>query len=306
MGILMRNDYTPRSCGTHNGPFHADEVSACAMLIIFDLIDRDKILRSRDPEALFRCEYVCDVGGSYDPEDKLFDHHQVEYVGDKSSAGMILSYLREINKISDQEFYLLRGKVIAGVDAEDNGKEPGFKGLCTFSAIIGEYNPIDRETPPESYDEAFDQALNFALRHLRRILKRREYIASFRIIVKKAMEANESFLFIDRNIPWMESFFSLGGQKHPARFVIMPSGQHWKLRGIPPSLSRKMEVQISLPKEWAGLLEEELKEVSGIPGAIFCHKGLFISVWETKEDALKALEYTMNTTQAASKVKEAK
>ena len=34
----------PRSCGTHDGTFHADEVTACALLILFDLVDEDKVL----------------------------------------------------------------------------------------------------------------------------------------------------------------------------------------------------------------------------------------------------------------------
>ena len=56
-----------RSVGTHDGSFHADEVTACALLLTFGLIDRDKIVRSRDPKILDECEYVCDVGGIYDP-----------------------------------------------------------------------------------------------------------------------------------------------------------------------------------------------------------------------------------------------
>jgi uncharacterized UPF0160 family protein len=45
-----------------------------------------------------------------------------------------------------------------------------------------------------------------------------------------------------------------------------------------------------MPIEWAGLLEKELQDKSGIAGAIFCHKGRFISVWETKDEALLALK----------------
>jgi len=52
-------------------------------------------------------------------------------------------------------------------------------------------------------------------------------------------------------------------------------------------------VRLPLPEEWAGLLEDDLKKASEIPGAIFCHKGRFISVWETKEDAFKALKYIL-------------
>ncbi len=52
-----------------------------------------------------------------------------------------------------------------------------------------------------------------------------------------------------------------------------------------------MEVRLPLPEEWAGLHEEDLVKKSNIKGAIFCHKGRFVSIWETKEDAIKALNY---------------
>ena len=91
----------------------------------------------------------------------------------------------------------------------------------------------------------------------------------------------------------MENFFELGGELHPAQFVIMPSGSHWKLRGIPPTLRERMKVRRPLPETWGGLREEELRKISGIEGAIFCHKGLFISIWKTKEDAIKALHIAM-------------
>ena len=98
-------------------------------------------------------------------------------------------------------------------------------------------------------------------------------------------------MIFEKSIPWLENFFDLGGEKHPAKFLIMPSGPHWKLRGIPPNLEERMKVRVPLPEEWAGKSDEELHAASGIEGAIFCHKGRFISIWETKEDAMRAYEY---------------
>ena len=112
-------------------------------------------------------------------------------------------------------------------------------------------------------------------------------------MVITAMKAYKDYLIFDRAIPWMDTFFEYEGYQHPASFVIMPAGNCWKLRGIPPSSDHKMSVRVPLPKEWAGLSENELKEISGISGAVFCHKGCFISVWETKEDALKAVEIAL-------------
>src|SRR3984885_3813338 len=93
-----------RSLGTHDGAFHADEVTACALLCLFNLIDLDKIVRTRDPNRLSQCEYVCDVGGIYEPADKQFDHHQVHYQGMMSSAGMVLKYLFEGGVLDKGEY----------------------------------------------------------------------------------------------------------------------------------------------------------------------------------------------------------
>jgi uncharacterized UPF0160 family protein len=117
-------------------------VTACGLLIVFGLCDVDKIVRSRDPEKLATCEFVCDVGGVYDPDKKLFDHHQVSYQDELSSAGMILKYLKDTKVISDEMFNHLNHSLILGVDAHDNGRSPQEVGVCTFSHLIANYNPI--------------------------------------------------------------------------------------------------------------------------------------------------------------------
>lgn len=285
----------PRSVGTHDGTFHADEVTACALLLLFNLIDSDKIARTRDLDELSKCEFVCDVGGIYDPDRKLFDHHQVEYDGNLSSAGMILLYLKTTAVLSPKEYQFFHHSLMMGVDAHDNGKDPQIPGLCTYSNVISNFTPIHHDVEDSLQDEAFFEALSFALGHLKRLWDRYKYTQSCRQIVERTMSSKNDCLVFEHSIPWMDSFFDLGGVNHPAKFVIMPSGKHWKLRGIPPNLEDKMKVRFPLPVEWAGLLDEDLKRVSKIPGAIFCHKGRFISVWETKEDAIKALEYTLQT-----------
>ncbi len=285
-----------RSVGTHDGAFHADEVTACALLVVFDLVDEDKIVRTRDPLKLHECEFVCDVGGEYDPNRKLFDHHQADYVGRLSSAGMILRYLKEQGILNENEFNFFSHTLINGVDDHDNGLDPQIPGICTYSHIMANFTPIQYDVNPKEQDEAFFEALTFAKGHLIRLWHRYQYIQSCRETVAEVMESQDVGMIFEKAIPWMDTFFELGGEKHPAQFIIMPTGKHWKLRGIPPSLDHRMEVRFPLPKEWAGLLDEDLKRITGMPGAIFCHKGRFISVWETKEDALKALAYVLNTT----------
>lgn len=289
----MAREKTERSCGTHDGTFHADEVTACALLLLFNLIDEDKIIRTRNHEILDGCEYVCDVGGVYDPSRKLFDHHQVEYQGSFSSAGMILLHLKESEIITSHEYDFLNNSIIMGVDAHDNGRDPQIVGLCTYSNVVSNFTPVNHDSDPELVNDSFLRALHFAKGHLKRLWDRYQYMQSCRQIVAEAMEKGKDCLMFNESIPWLEIFFELGGEHHPAKFLIMPSGTHWKLRAIPPTIEERMKVRCPLPLEWAGHIEEDLKQITGIPGAIFCHKGRFISVWETKEEAIQALEYTL-------------
>lgn len=289
----MSNQLIPRSFGTHDGPFHADEVSACALLLLANLIDRQSMVRSRSEERLAQCEFVCDVGGIYDPSQKRFDHHQADYLGELSSAGMILAYLCEQGLLSEEQYLCLRDGVIAGVDADDTGRMKPIRGLSTFSQIISQMLPIAYEALDEEFDLAFLEAVDFAMSLFSRMLERLRYTIGCRDEVKGAMEKGGELLLFHRKLPWLENFFALGGESHPALFVIMPAGSHWKLRAIPPTYEERMAVRLPLPAQWAGLANGQLEKVSGIPGAIFCHKARFFSVWESREAAMQAFYATL-------------
>ncbi|AFS24066.1 MYG1 family protein [Chlamydia psittaci] len=280
----------PRSVGTHDGSFHADEVTACALLILFDLVDEEKVIRTRNPEKLAECEYVCDVGGVYSPDQKRFDHHQVSYEGPWSSAGMVLHYLKEQRLIDLEEYHFLNRTLIHGIDEQDNGRFFSKEGFCSFSDIIKIYNP---EEGRNASDADFFFSLKFTIDLLKRLRNKFRYDRMCRDVVRSAMEKDEFCLFFDRPLAWQENFFFLGGEQHPAAFVCFPACDQWILRGIPPTLDRRMEVRVPFPESWAGLLGKELEEISGIPGAIFCHKGLFLSVWDSKEHCRRALQLVL-------------
>ena len=128
-----------RSFGTHDGTFHADDVMAAALLSHFNLIDIDKITRTRNINLLESREFICDVGGIYDPDKKRFDHHQNDYTGSLSSAGMVLVYLLDSNIIEIALYTYLNDLVIKGVDDIDNGLVNPVKGHCNFSSIISNF-----------------------------------------------------------------------------------------------------------------------------------------------------------------------
>ncbi|MDN3507566.1 MAG: MYG1 family protein, partial [Simkaniaceae bacterium] len=215
-----------RSVGTHDGPFHADEVTACALLLLFDQIDRDKIHRTRDRSVIDKCEYVCDVGGIYDPSKKRFDHHQVDYVGKLSSAGMILEYLNKEKIIEDNLFEHINKSLVIGVDAVDNGHVSQPLGHCSYSGVISNFVPPTYDATVDEFNAAFFAALDFASGHLSRLLTRYAYAQSCKGKVKQAMQEGKEVLYFDEAMPWMDAFFEFGGDDHPAQFLIMPAGKH--------------------------------------------------------------------------------
>ncbi|MBN2480028.1 MAG: MYG1 family protein [Parachlamydiales bacterium] len=289
---MQDNEIIKKSFGTHDGSFHADEVTACAFLLLYHLIDKDKIHRTRDMTVLKTCEYVCDVGGKYDPAIKRFDHHQKEYTGDMSSAGMILLYLKNEGLMDEHLYHHFNNTLVKSVDAHDIGKIES-KG-CSFSQVIANFLPIEYNSTIQEKNEAFLKAVEFTYGHLKRTQDRYFYTRKCLDKVKEKLEPKRKYIIFDESFPWIDCFFELGGESHPALFILMPTGKHWKLRGIPPDAYSKMMVRLPLPLEWAGLHNDDLKKVSKIKGAIFCHKGRFISIWETKEDAIQALKYVLS------------
>ena len=190
-GSMINPEFIQRSFGTHDGTFHADEVTACALLLLFDKIDKDKIVRSRDLTLLENCEYVCDVGGIYDPTLKRFDHHQSNYRGSMSSAGMILKYLSDQAIITPKLYQYLNRSLILGVDAIDNGKSAPIVGYCSFSSVVANFVPTRYDAAPKVLSAAFFEALDFCVGHLRRLLSRYDYIQKYRAKVKEQINKKE-------------------------------------------------------------------------------------------------------------------
>ena len=99
------------SVATHSGPFHADDVLAWAMVRCF-VDESATLVRTREPELIERSDMVMDVGGIYDPSSLRFDHHQQSYQGPLSSAGMVLEWLRDTQRISHLLFAELRLQLV--------------------------------------------------------------------------------------------------------------------------------------------------------------------------------------------------
>ncbi|MFA5250020.1 MAG: MYG1 family protein [Parachlamydiales bacterium] len=282
-----------KSFGTHDGNFHADEVTACALLVSFGLIRRSLIFRTRDEKILKECDYVCDVGGILDFQKKRFDHHQNTYRGRQSSAGMVLQYLKEKQVISEGFYHYLNDTFVRGVDLHDIGKIEPVQGVATFSQIISSFLPVEYVAGDRDLDRTFQEALDFVLKYLQRLKRRFALMEKNRRLIRLKMQKKTNWLFLDKAFAWLEPFFLEGGENHPALFIVMPLKGEWKLRAIPPSLEKRMRMRQPLPKAWGGEEGRNFEKVSKIKGALFCHKGLFVAFFKTRAAVLKAVKIAL-------------
>lgn len=278
--------------GTHDGPFHADDVLAAALIRAF--LDPDaQVVRSRDPEVLATADIVYDVGGVFDPETRRFDHHQRDYEGQRSSAGMVLDWLEAEQHVTTPVADLLRAKLVDYVDAVDVGARTPSEGVPCFSMLVGVL--VERGDSPESWLHWYGRAAEMALdvvESLRVGYERGEAdAADVRAAMREAADTGRSVIELDRYLKWKPTYFAEGGAEHPTQFVLFPTNRDWRVVTIPVAPETR-EDKKKLPEAWAGLEGEALSEVIGVPGAVFCHRNRFIAVFETKEAALAALRST--------------
>ena len=122
----------------HDGPFQADEVFGCALLIKYYLkYGTYEIQRTRNMDKIHASDIVLDVGEVYNPRAMRFDHHQggAETIRDwghadcgiiPSSAGLVLDWLYDFHDA--KQTGTLPAKLVAklyrllihGIDAIDN------------------------------------------------------------------------------------------------------------------------------------------------------------------------------------------
>ncbi|XP_053969695.1 MYG1 protein isoform X1 [Anastrepha ludens] len=184
--------------GTHSGTFHCDEVLACFMLKQLPEYENATIFRSRDDKALHeKCDIIVDVGGEFDHQQKLYDHHQKSFeetfsslrpeLGDEykirlSSAGLIYVHYGEriIESILQKHkeaalspknlklsFIQIYQNFISEIDAIDNGVpmyenvgEPLYRISTHLSSRVHRLNPSWEDVRcNETEQKLFEQAL---------------------------------------------------------------------------------------------------------------------------------------------------
>jgi len=288
---------------THNSNFHTDDIFAVATLLLVLKNEEVQVIRSRDENIIEKGDYVVDVGGIYAELKNRFDHHQEGGAGVRAntipyaSFGLVwkkfgeeLSGNREIAEKVDQI-------LVQWIDASDNGMdliETKIPGIYPYDIglFFNTFTP-DFKEPEADLDSIFMELVVLAKRVLEReILKRKNLLEARSIIEKAYREAPDKRLIIFDTFYPSREFLS---QFPEPLFTVFPQNDgHWAVKTIRNNgysfVNRK-----SLPKEWAGKKDDELEMITGVRGAIFCHRALFLAVAKTKEAALKLAEIALNS-----------
>ncbi|OYR08442.1 MYG1 family protein [Brucella grignonensis] len=292
----------PEFIVTHSGGFHADELMSS--VILTKLFPNAQLIRSRDrnwitPNA---DRVIYDVGGLYDPEARIYDHHQRgaprrEDGQPYSSFGLIWKHyghdylmlsgipetdVEAIHASFDQNFVL-------PIDLVDNGElSPSIAGPLaglTLPTLLETLKPVFDETNPEADDQAFQRALIIARSFVEAKIAGSAAKLRAETIVQNAIEAagEDRVLELPLGMPFRSAIVKAGADH--LLFVVHPRNNDWCLTGIRKS-DDGFELRADLPAAWAGLTNGDLEAVCGIEGANFCHNGRFIAAARTREAAI--------------------
>jgi len=282
---------------THSGSFHADDIFACATLAIYLEQEGEtwEVVRTRDEEKIAKGDFVFDVGGVYDPEKNRFDHHQKGGAGKRengieyASFGLVWRKYGAVVSEDTAVAELIDKKLVQPIDAGDNGmeivKSLGVAKPYLIQNVFTAHRPSWKELNEETLVRGFLESVALAKNILIYEMKHEREATEAKILVEKFYQEAEDkrVVVLDKRYPWQESLVN-----HPEPlFVIFPRLEgNWGIDAVPRELF-SFELRKRFPEAWAGLSNDKLSEVSGVPGAIFCHRGLFMAVAKTEGDAIK-------------------
>ena len=284
---------------THSGGFHADEM--LSSVILTRLFPDAVLRRTRDRDWITPAadKIIYDVGGDYNADAQIFDHHQRPgplRPDDQpySSFGLIWAhygrdYLAALDVQADDidaihaKFDL---KFVLPIDLLDNGAmEPSVAGPLsplTLPSLLGSLKPVFDDPRPTADDDAFRAALPIATSFVEAFVRNLNAKARSQSLVLDAIAkaGTSPVLELPMGMPYMSALEQAGADH--MLFVVIPRGQDWTLNGIKLSHDT-FDQRADLPASWAGLTDEALEKASGVTGATFCHNARFIAVAKTRD-----------------------
>jgi uncharacterized UPF0160 family protein len=300
--MSKKDQSKPKLIVTHSANFHVDDVfgTACGILLFEKKGFKTKVKRSLDPKVWAEGDLVLDIGRVYNPKNDRFDHHQDLKITHKNGIkyaafGLVWKkygkFLCGSQKVADR----VEEKLVVPIDAEDNGvdlyrqtmedvKPFTIRDIVEIEAsgtFFSGAEPTSNEKA-KGFDKGFFNLIPFA-KHIieHSILEAKNHIRVEKVAEKYFKEAK------DKRVIILPQFIGYGFSKMKEPLVtVYPNARgDWTAKAVRVA-SGQFASRIYFPEKWAGLNDEELAKVSGVPDAVFCHKGLFMAVAKSKEGAI--------------------
>jgi uncharacterized UPF0160 family protein len=293
---------------THNGSFHADDVFACATLYVL-LNGRIRVTRTRETELIEKADVVFDVGGVYDEKTDRFDHHQQGGAGmhengiEYASFGLVWKKFGEQICGDKEAADEIERKLVSPIDAVDNGIDLvniKYKNIYPYTAdqMLMSYHPTWKEENNVNIDEVFmDQVMKAV-----EILKREIKVATDDVEGKKKIlefyNNSKDKRIVEMDISFPRYLFQRVLSELPEPiYTVYPGifGKNWKAEAIAKNRttfeSRKM-----FPESWRLGVNNDprLKELTGVPDALFAHRGGFLITAHSKEGAMAIAQKSLS------------
>jgi uncharacterized UPF0160 family protein len=302
----VHHGMTPDFLVTHSGGFHADEL--LSSVILTRMYPQAKIIRSRSPEWITRGpdRIIYDVGGDYDADAAIFDHHQrgapLREDGQPfSSFGLIWKhfgrdYLAAFGLPEAHVEIVHAGfdtSFVLPIDLMDNGAlNPSVAGPLaglTLPVLLETLKPVFDETDPDAEDRGFHTALTIARSFVEaRIARSDAKLRAESLVHQAIVDAGDGrILELPMGMPFRPAIIKAGADQ--LLFVVHPRGKDWCLTTIRRE-DDGFAARADLPAAWAGLTNADLEAACGVEGASFCHNGRFIAAAKTRQAALAMAE----------------
>ena len=292
---------------THDGSFHTDDVLAAAALSIY-LEQQDEnfeIIRTRDAEMIKSGDYVFDVGGIYDAELNKFDHHQKDGAGKRenglaySSFGLVWHKFGKAVAGNEPAAIRLEQKLVMPVDAIDNGIDLSVNNFpdilaYTLENVLAIFAPTALEGLEK--DQQFLKALVWAKEILQREIKKANDQIQITKIIQSfyAKAADKRLIVIDApKVSRHEIWEALQDFAEPL-FIVYGDKEDWSVVAMRKE-KNSFGNRKNFPATWAALRASELRNLTKVADAIFCHNNLFLSVAKSKEGAVKLAQIAIES-----------
>lgn len=272
------------NCITHSGTMHADEVFSTVFLDLYK--GESRVFRTNKIEQ----SKVRDDAIIYDIGRGKFDHHQLDAKKRENnipycSFGLLWEeYGKDFLKnygidLVEEVWQGIDKDLVEAIDGDDNGIFPKIESpykVKTIPNVIKLFNPSfdSGEIEKEQFEKACDVA--------KKIFEEEILYINGKVIAEKEIsnlleekDENTKYLILDKFLPYEEALLNSEKAKD-ILFVAYPSNRGgYAIKVVPKSLDDHTARQ-SFPKEWAGLENEDLENISEIKGLTFCHSACFI------------------------------